>query len=236
MSDGLLPSLLFLVPAVGVLLLATVAVLGVRRYRSDQARRLGLFAFAEQRGWAYHGVDPGDLPARWTVRPFGQGEDRRAAVVVSGVWAGRRFVAFDYTFTTTTSADDPGAGDTVTWRHRVTALPMPGSLPGLRICRAGLGGRVASALGGEDIELESEEFNQRYRLRCPDRKLATDVVTPRTMAALLRVGHPGELVAAGTDLLAVDRGEHTPETLLRDLAALSAVVDGVPGFVWAGRR
>ena len=228
-------TLLRLVPVVAVIVLIAVGVLGVRRYRADRDRRLGLFAFATQRGWDYHGVDPGGLVHRWSVRPFGTGEARRAAQVVTGTWSGHAFVSFDYTYSTEVPRTD-GTPDTVTMRFRITAIPMPAALPPLEVTRESAASRVQPALGVDDIDLESEAFNRRFRVRCLDRKAASDVLHPRTMEALLRLDRPGTLRVAGSDLLAVDRGQHTPATVLRDLEALAVVVDGVPGFVWPGRR
>ena len=233
MSDsGLL--LLRLVPLLGVVALVAVAVVGVRRYRADRDRRLGLFAFATQHGWDYRGIDDTGLAMRWSVRPFGIGYDRRAAQVVSGATGGRSFVAFDYTYTADLPRTD-GTPDKVTVRHRITVLPLPGPLPAMEITREDALSRVRSALV-DDLDLESDAFNRRFRVQCADRKVATDVLHPRTMEALLRIDRPGSICVAGADLLAVDKGPHTASTVLRDLAALTAVADGIPGFVWGPRR
>ena len=233
MSDGEL-LLLRLVPVVGVLALVGVAVIGLRRYRADRDRRLGLFAFATQQGWDYRGLDDTGLATRWRLRPFGIGDDRRAAQVVEGVSGGRTFVAFDYAYTADLPRTD-GTPEKVTVRYRVTVVPLPGWLPALEISREDALSRVRSALV-DDIDLESDAFNRRFRVRCADRKVATDVLNPRTMEALMRIDPPGSIRVDGADLLAAERGRHTPATVRRDLAALNALVDGIPGFVWGPRR
>ncbi len=224
-----------IVPAVGIALLVVVGTTAVRSYRRDKDRRLGLFAYATQRGWDYHGIDPFGLEQRWQCRPFGVGDDRHAAQVVTGTVGARAFVAFDYSYTESSPGSD-GSEETVTQRFRVASVAMPTALPALEVAQEGLAGRVRSAVSPDDIELESEAFNRRFRVSCADPKLASDVLPPRTMDALLRSGFTGSLRVCGSDLIAVDRGQHTVDTLCRQVEALAAFVDGVPSFVWAGRR
>ena len=46
--------------------------------------------------------------------------------------------------------------------------------------------RVVGRLTNSDIELESEDFNRAFTVRCPDRKFASDVLHPRMMELLLQ--------------------------------------------------
>jgi hypothetical protein len=45
--------------------------------------------------------------------------------------------------------------------------------------------KVAGYAGSEDIDLESEEFNRRFRVKSPDRRWAHDILQPRTMELML---------------------------------------------------
>jgi hypothetical protein len=90
-------------------------------------------------------------------------------------------------------------------------------------------------LGMQDIELESEDFNRRFRVRCDDAKLAYDVLPPRTMEALL--ARPALHVRLyGADDLLWESGPHRPSELLARLDTLSALLDGVPSYVWNDRK
>ena len=58
-------------------------------------------------------------------------------------------------------------------------------MPRISVSRSGPLGRVAAALGRQGVELESEDFNRRFRVRSDDPRTASDVLHPRMMAALL---------------------------------------------------
>ena len=91
---------------------------------------------------------------------------------------------------------------------------------------------AAAAIGLDpDIELESEDFNRRYRVSARQPKFASDVLTPRTMQALL--ARPATAMRIdGNVLIGWESGQLEPVGLLSRLATLHALVDGIPGFVW----
>ena len=64
-------------------------------------------------------------------------------------------------------------------------LEHEGHFPRLLISPRDPGWHVALPLTGDDVELESAEFTQLFRVRSKDRKLAYDVCHPRMMRYLL---------------------------------------------------
>jgi len=219
-----LPFLLFGLVAAGV------GVAAYLSYRADQRRRQLLQGFARSSGWAYTPRDD-----NWTGRfdggPFGQGDHRRADNVLTGRHGERDMVAFDYSFQTH-STDGKGNSTTTTHRFTVCALRLPAYLPELELAPESVLTRVANAVGFADVELESEDFNRRFRVTARDPKFAYDVLNPRTMTALL-ARRPLHLRVSGADALCWENGRLQPAGLLEQLSTLALLVDGIPSFVWS---
>lgn len=216
--------------------LAIVAVIGllvtfaIYSHKKNQARIASLAAVVQSNGWSFSPQDPFGLPERWPGAPFESGYDRRAQNVITGEHNGHPLVAFDYSYKED-SRDSEGRTTTRTYCYAVYALGMPCALPEVHVAPEGVFSRLGKALGIQDIELESEEFNRRFRVRSPNPKLATDVLSPRTMEALL-AGGKINFRFAGSDCLAYDSGSLDAVELLRHVHLMSCVVDGVPQFVW----
>lgn len=218
------------------LFLAVFAVIGlaitvmVWAYKKNKARIASLAALAASEGWEFSAQDRFGLAERWPGTPFGEGYARRAEHVVTGTHDGLPLVAFDYSYKED-STDSEGRSSTTTYHYAVVALAMPCWLPELHLAPEGLFSRLGNLLGFEDIELESEEFNRRYRVRCPDPKFACDVLSPRTMEFLLANDTvPFRLV--GSDAVAYELGVLEPYRILRSAHVLTGVVRGIPSFVW----
>ena len=219
--------------------LVVVAVLGLFglaawwSWTQAKKRRELLQAFARSQGWTWVAADD-----RWTERfqgsPFGEGDNREARNILDGTFQGRPMIAFDYAYQTH-STDSKGNRTTTTHRYAVCSLGMPAALRTFELVPEGLLGRVGTMLGMQDIELESEDFNRRFRVRCDDAKLAYDLLPARTMEALL--ARPALHVRlSGADALCWESGAHSPVELLSRLDTLRTLLDGVPAFVWSDRK
>jgi len=218
-----LPFLLFLVVPVGV-------YLAYRGWKNEQARKDALFAWATTAGHSYT-VEDGQWCERWSGPPFGQGDRRRAREVITGTTAqARRFVAFDYSYETH-STDSKGHRTTTTHRYAVTALSLPAPLPVLQVTPESAFSRLGHVFGIEDVELESEDFNRRFRVAADDRKFACDVLSPRLMEALL-AGPELSWRIAGSGILSWSAGRHVPAEIEAALEHLRLVVEEIPTFVW----
>jgi hypothetical protein len=223
---GLLPLLLI----VG---LPVAGYLAYRSWQQEQKRRALLMTWATNSGFTY-AVEDDRWCDRWQVSPFGEGDHRKAANVVTGTLASNAFVTFDYTYQTH-SSDGKGGRTTTTHRYVVTALQLPAPLPQLQVTPENLVTRLGNALGLDDIELESEDFNRRFRVHARDRKFACDVLTPRTMQMLL--SRPAlSWRIEGTDILAWQDGRLSPATALATTGQLRDIVEAIPSFVWHDRE
>jgi hypothetical protein len=196
----------------------------------ERKRRERLMRFAMMRGWQYAAEDP-SLVTRWDGAPFGRGDRRRARNVLTGQEAGRPFTAFDYSFETH-STDSKGRRTTTTHRFGVCAVPLPVGLRTVEVMPEGVFSRMASAVGlTADIDLESEDFNRAFRVRSDDPKLASDVLSPRTMQYLL-AARPEAWRLQGAYVLSWHDGRLDPAEVVRTCAVLGRVIDGIPAFVW----
>lgn len=206
--------------------LAGVA-LGFERYRRNR-----FIAEASGRGWSYSARDR-ELPYRWETWPFGAGRMRRARHVLRGTIRGRSCLAFEYSFRHRVPGGPQGPGEAVaTWS--VAAVALPARMPRIGVSRAGPPSRVAAAVGRQGVQLESEDFNRRFRVRSDDPGTACDVLNQRMMAALLE-GPFFDFRVESTDALSCWPGRMTLDEVDKRLQFLSRVVDGVPGHVWRNR-
>jgi hypothetical protein len=219
-----------------LLVLAFIAFAGLSIWWSwSQAKkRRELFqGFAASQGWRWVPRDD-SWSSRFQGTPFGEGDSRHAANILDGTFRDRAMVAFDYSYETH-STDSKGNTTTTTHRFAICALALPAALPSFELVPEGFLGRVGTMLGMQDIELESEDFNRRFRVRCDEPKLAYDLLPARTMQALL--ARPALHVRLhGADALCWEDGSHSPSELLARLDTLSTLLDGVPDYVWSDRK
>ncbi len=215
-----------LVRALSVLPWVILPVVAVATIWFQLRRSKRIKAWAAASGWTYVGRDH-SLVDRWQGEPFGKGDSRATSDVLVGRWAGRPAVSFTYSFRTGT--DDHETTST----YHVIALPLPAYLPTLELTPEGFGTRLASMLGRQDIQFESEEFNRAWRVESPDPKFAHDVVHPRLMERLMRADARGVcLRISGTDVLTWTEGDTDLERIAGRLGLMTAVIDSVPRYVW----
>jgi hypothetical protein len=213
-----------------VLLILGVVVFG---YLQAKKRREGMAAYAASRGWTYTEQDP-SLLDRFEGAPFGTGEDREAFNVMRGTAHDRPMVVFDYQYVTThTSTDAQGHSKTerTTHPYSVIAVNAGAVLPALAVTPEGLVSRFFGRLTNSDIELESEDFNRAFTVTCPNRRFASDVLHPRMMELLLQWPELAWRFDADS-VLAIRSGAHDVQEVEAKLAALDAILDAVPDFVW----
>lgn len=215
------PGLLFAAAALAALAFAYAS------WRAAKKRREAFAALVASQGWSWYPED-NRWTSHWTGAPFDRGDHRRARNVVTGSRDGRPVVASDYSYQThTTNAQ--GHRQTTTHRYGVCGVELPAPLPVLEVEHEGLLGKVANALGFGDIELESEDFNRAFRVRCADRKFASDILHPRMMEMLLAGGCVAWRIH-GDSIMCWDNGQHTPSQVMARLALLDAIADRIPGL------
>jgi hypothetical protein len=221
------------IPLIFVLFVVVIVGAVVFGYLQAKKRREGMAAFAASRGWTYAESDD-SLLDRFEGEPFGVGQDREAVNVIRGSAHDRPMVAFDYSYVTTSTSTDAN-GHSHTERHThpfsVVVVNIGVVMPALSVAPEGMISRLIGRLTNSDIELESEEFNRAFRVTCPNRRFASDVLHPRMMQLLLQWPELAWRFDADS-LLAVRPGSHDVQEIDAKLAALDTILDNVPDFVW----
>lgn len=205
--------------------LAVVPAVAIVGFVLQQRRRRRLTTWAATNGWQLRASAP-ELTTRWQGAPFGAGSSRRATEVLTGTWQGRPATSFRYRYTT-------GDSDSRTVQtFQVLALGLPAYLPTLQLTPEGLGARLAKAVGGQDLQFESEDFNRAWRVTSAMPRFAHDVVHPRLMERLLRPGARANLRLEGTDILTWCAGVPDLDLVASRLGLLDAVLRTIPRYVW----
>jgi hypothetical protein len=213
-------------------LLAIAVGLVYLAYRRSIERRRTLAAYAVARGWRFAREQP-LLVDRFTGPPFGLGQSRRAHNAIFGTHDGRDLVTFDYEYETRMT----GANRSQTEVHRFTvlALRMGVLMPPLTVDPEGLFDRVVGRITGNDIDLESEDFNRAFTVTCPDRRFASDVLHPQMMEYLLQFRSLGWRFEQDS-MLVVAQGLRPPQQIAATLDVMDGITQRVPEFVWLKLR
>src|SRR4051794_11782698 len=181
-----------------------------------------MHAFAVSRGWTYAQEVP-QLVDRFTGPPFGLGFGRRAYNVLFGQHDGRDLVSFDYEYETKTF----DGKQTEVHRFSVLAVRTGVQMPPLSVDPEGFMDRFVGRITGEDIDLESDDFNRAFQVRCPDRRFASDVLHPRMMELLIRYRQLGWRFESDS-LLVVAEGLHSPAQIEATIEVMDGITDLVP--------
>jgi hypothetical protein len=138
------------------------------------------------------------------LEPFTGGTYREVRNVYRDTAGGRPVMVFDY-------QDVYGRGPDSTRRHfRVALFELAISAPRLAVRLERLVDAAARLVGVQDIEMESQAFNRRYRVQADDRRFAFDVLNPRAIQALLDCRRSVALAMGGA-FLVVYEGPLDPE-------------------------
>ncbi|MFC9995409.1 hypothetical protein [Nocardia sp. NPDC127526] len=208
--------------------LAVIAVAVANATQRDNARQLDIARRHEwaQRNGLHYTPDDRSIEALSARPPFGTGSHRIGHDVFRGDHRGRALVFGEYRYTT--NHDD---STTVhVWQFVALALPAP--RPWLSVSRATGGGLFSRRRKG--LQLESQEFNDRFRIDTGSERFAYDVLNPRTMEWLLAdirantVGFRFE----GQWAITVREGVLRPEEVKFYADFLHDVIGLVPDFVW----
>jgi hypothetical protein len=208
--------------------LAFIALVKYGQYLDAKKRQEGMARLATARGWSYAASDD-----RWITQfdgePFGIGFDQRALNVVRGEHDGRRFIAFDYWYSTR-----EGSGKsrrTVRHSYSIIGISTTAVFPHLSVMPEHFVSRWIGRLTDSDIEFESEDFNRAFTVTCEDRKFATDVIHPRMMQLLLTTPNLGWRLTSGTLVVATE-GEHGVARIDAVLTVIDQIIDLFPDYVW----
>jgi len=209
-----------------IALAAAVIVFGILKARQ---RREAMARLAADLGFEYYADDPWGLAERYAMFDlFGRGHSRKASNVLCGELDGRAVVAFDYKYTT-------GSGKNQSTHHyQGVVLGLPIVAAGLRMRGETAFDRLASWVGWDDIDFESDEFSRRYHVRSEDRRFAYDIFHARLIEHLLACGDVPDLEMKGNLMILYD-GQRDAENVRRLLGIGREIVASIPGYVLKAR-
>jgi hypothetical protein len=166
---------------VGAIVLGVLLVGGVAwfQYAVRQARIRAVAAVAQSVGFTFSIADTDrivDLPFALLSR---KGDKRRVELVISGTHDGVPLRIFDYWYLVQ-------SGRNRTY-HRFTCAmaTIPAACPRLQLGHENFLTRLGRDVGMGDVELEYDDFNRRFRVKCSDRKFAFSLLDGRMMQWLL---------------------------------------------------
>jgi len=122
---------------------------------------------------------------------------------------------------------------TRTVEFAIIMMRLPAELPDFRLTYEGIGDKVQKFFGGQDIELESDDFNRFFRVQSPVEAFAYGVLHPRMMEWLM--GPASSLVPFsidGPNVFYWRDGSPHYETLDKLLTTLSEFIDQIPQGVF----
>lgn len=193
------------------------------RTHADQHER-----FALEHGWSH--LDRGaPYSLRFSRFPFGAGSHQHQEHILRGTFNGMRCATFTHVF----EERVPGRDDrTAPQVFQVTLAELSVDLPWLEITPENAWSHAAQALGGMDVEVESHEFNRRWRVRSGDRRYAHDVVDPRMIQRLLDSDVEGcSIRIEGGAVMLWGPGRDGVSTLARRLGAVTGIAHRIPAHV-----
>ncbi len=162
-----------------IFVVAVVVVIIVIALRAAHRRAELLRQWAAANGWRMRAGKDGDFDECHPFSCLQRGHSRHAYNIVDGNAGGERLIAFDYRYTT-------GSGkDQHTYTFSAVILDSPFPLKGLVIRPEGFFDKLASMVGFDDIDFESEDFSRQFFVKANDRRWAYDVLHPRAMELLM---------------------------------------------------
>ncbi len=207
-----------------VLVLAALVALGagvLASERGDRRARAEAMKFASLNNWTFEGQRNG-LFAMLTTPPFNATEASYSAVV-SGQFGGHE--CFDGVYKWSKRIDDDNS---ISGKHRIAAVRLPDELPRLVLVPEGLASRVAKAFGGADMEFESSSFNRSWRVLADDRRVASEMLSPRVLAKLEAMGSKAPLIFERGWGVRIDDDSKGIDSLAERLSGILAVARFLP--------
>jgi len=199
-------------------------VVGWTIYATAQ-RRKALAAWARARGLAFQPGKDGSMENRLgEFDCLRRGHSRHAYNVMSGQYAGRGFLAFDYHYIT-------GSGKN-SHTHNISAVLLGSAVPlrPLFIRPEGLLDKIGEFFGLDDIDFESAEFSRQFYVKSPDKRWAYDVLHPRTIEFLLSA--PRFSIQFGeTRVMAWQDKVFPPERFDQAAEVVRGVLDRLPEYL-----
>ena len=220
---------LFFVGAIGFMIFAAV-----KGYQEGKRRKAAIDATVAMNHLGHIQEDDSRV-SYFSSPPFGAGDSQRARDIVWGTLSGRPFETFAYSYETHTT-DSEGHRSTTTHYFQITWVPLPGPLPTLRLSSDNALLRGLTHLGARDLDVESHDFNQRWKVVADDERVGHAVLTPRMIERFLQPDVGGRTFAfEGAALMSASPQVSDLGDLQMVVTALHSIVDLIPPFLFDDR-
>jgi hypothetical protein len=172
-----------------IVLFVVIGIVGVAggvaylRFKAREARVHSVVALAQRIGFTFSNGDVEHL-VDMPFALFSKGDGRRIELVISGVHNGVPMRMFDYWYYDETS-NGHGARSRNYHRFTCALATIPAACPRLRLGHEDFLTRLGGHLGLHDVELEYDDFNRRFRVKCDDQKFAFSLLDGNMMQWLL---------------------------------------------------
>ncbi len=205
-----------------LLLAATVVIVAVTLALIAYSKKRNAELWQRRHAMAQYGWHPAP-PNPWLVEvAAGLWTRGRANEMFAGDYRGRGMCVLEYVYTTSNGKT------TTTHTVNLVALNLPSALPPLTLSAES---GITRMLNGRDLELESQAFNDRFRITCQDERYASAVLHPRMMEWMLL--NPGlQWQLAGNALVSFAPAAFTVPDVVARLEAMAGVIDRIPPFVY----
>jgi hypothetical protein len=186
------------------LVVGAIAVFGIwyAQYKARIARMNAVAAIGSKFGFTFSAQDI-DYIVSMPFALFSKGDGRGVENILSGEHDGIPMRLFDYWYYEETS---DGRGNRSRQYHRFTCglATIPAACPRFQLGHENFLTRLGDHLGLHDVELEYDDFNRAFRVKCADQKFAFSLLDGQMMEWMLRedsfaaveVDGPWVLVAA----------------------------------------
>jgi len=203
----------------GGVVLVLLVIIGVRGLSQDDRKTVSWWA--ARNGFRYTQGTP-RLLAHFKHAPFDRGTGRDTHDVLSGEIAGRPALITQFSWFRLPTGDGPNGLHSGICSAAVLELPAP--VPELVVTKEkGL---------GRDLQLESEEFNDAFRITGTHDRFSYDVLNPRVMEWLL-TRRDTAFRLGGSTLTVWRDGQLNGTMELAELRDFAATLFGmIPGFVY----
>ena len=188
-----------------------------------EARHRGdLEALTEHVGWEYRDFTS-DYRLRFRSFPFNQGTEREDVHLARGTFHGRQCATFTHRY----NMGDDDSMSTIAFQ--ITVVELPVALPTVDIVPEDSMARMATLLGGMDIDFESAQFNRHWRVKAADARYAHALLHPRMLHRLNRADAHGSAIRFEERAVMMwSANRRGAEDLTRRLGVLTALAAMVP--------
>jgi len=228
---GISAFMFVLVPVLMVGFIGFGIYAAVKAYQDGKRRAIAIDATVAANHLGHLDEDPART-TYFSSLPFGTGDHRRARDIVWGTLGGRPFETFAYSYETHTT-DSEGHTSTTTHHFQIAWVPLPGPVKTVRLTSDNALMRGLTHLGARDLEVESHEFNQKWKVWFDDQQAAHAIFTPRMIERFLQPDVGGRAFTfEGSALVGISPHVSDLGDLQLVVGALNSIVDLIPPFLF----